>query len=138
MKVASEVALGKRPLLKIFGTDYPTPDGTCIRDYIHVDDLADAHLCALDYLRKGGKSELFNCGYGKGYSVFEVVNCMKKVTGVDFKVEIAPRRPGDAVAIYANSSKIRSTLGWEPRYDDLRLICRTSFEWEKELTQKTS
>jgi UDP-glucose 4-epimerase len=131
VKAAVEVATQKRPHLKVFGTDYPTPDGTCIRDYIHVDDLADAHLCALDYLRKGGRSDLFNCGYGKGYSVLEVIASMKRVTGIDFPVEYAPRRPGDAVAIFANSRKIRETLGWKPRYEDLDLICRTSFEWEK-------
>jgi UDP-glucose 4-epimerase len=130
VKVASEVATGKRPGLKIFGTDYPTPDGTCIRDYIHVDDLADAHLLALHYLRQGGSSNLFNCGYGKGYSVREVISCMKKVSGVDFRVEETHRRPGDAVAIYADTRKIRETLGWVPRYDDLELICRTSYEWE--------
>ncbi len=133
VKVAAEAARGKRSLLKVFGTDYPTPDGTCIRDYIHVDDLASAHLLALDYLRQGGSSDLFNCGYGKGYSVKEVLHCMKKVSGVDFKVEEASRRPGDTIAIYANSAKIRSKLGWVPLYDNLELICRTSYEWEKEM-----
>jgi UDP-glucose 4-epimerase len=136
VKVAAEVARGKRPFLKIYGTDYPTPDGTCIRDYIHVDDLASAHLLALDYLRQGGASELFNCGYGKGYSVKEVDHCMKKVSGVDFKVEETARRPGDTIAIYADSTRIRAQLGWVPRYDDLDLICQTSYDWEIEMENR--
>ncbi len=133
IKAAAEAARGKRAYLKIFGTDYPTPDGTCVRDYIHVDDLANAHLLALEYLRKGGNSDSFNCGYGKGYSVKEVTECMKKVSGMNFKVEETDRRPGDAVAIYANSTKIRSKLGWVPRFDQLDLICKTSYDWEIEL-----
>ncbi len=133
VKVASEVALGKRPGLKVFGTDYDTPDGTCIRDYIHVDDLAHAHILALDYLRKGGSSQLLNCGYGKGYSVKEVVSAMKKVSGVDFKVDYVDRRPGDVVAIFADPTKIKATLGWTPQHEDLELICRTSLEWERGL-----
>ena len=131
VKVAAEVACGKRDKLCIFGTDYPTPDGTCIRDYIHVDDLADVHLLALDYLRKGGKSEILNVGYGRGYSVLEVVETMKKVTGVNFPTELRPRRPGDVVAVWADTSKMDRVLGWKPRYNDLELICRTAFEWEK-------
>lgn len=131
VKVAAEVACGKRERLFIFGTDYPTPDGTCIRDYIHVDDLADAHLLALDYLRKGGKSEILNVGYGRGYSVLEVVETMKKVSGVDFRTETRPRRPGDVVAVWADTSKMDRVLGWKPKYNDLELICRTAWEWEK-------
>jgi len=133
VKVASEVVLGKRPGLKVFGTDYPTPDGTCIRDYIHVDDLAHAHILALDYLRNGGESQLLNCGYGKGYSVKEVVSAMKNVSGVDFKVDYVERRPGDVIAIYADPTKIQKTLGWAPQYADLELICRTSLEWERKM-----
>ncbi len=133
IKAAAETARGKRPFLKVFGTDYPTPDGTCVRDYIHVDDLASAHLLALDYLRQGGSSDLFNCGYGRGYSVREVIHCMKKVSGVDFKVEETGRRPGDTIAIFADSTKIRSRLGWVPRFDQLDLICKTSYDWELEL-----
>jgi UDP-glucose 4-epimerase len=136
IKVAAEVALGKRSQLQVFGTDYPTPDGTCVRDYIHVDDLAAAHIRALDYLRSGGSSQMFNCGYGKGYSVREVIAAMKRVSGIDFKVVESPRRPGDAVAIFADSARVREVLDWRPRHEDLDLICLTSFEWEKELALK--
>lgn len=124
-------ACGKRDKLYIYGTDYPTPDGTCIRDYIHVMDLAEAHILALDYLMAGGESEVFNCGYGRGYSVKEVVDQAKKVTGVDFPVEYAPRRPGDPPELVADSKKIREKLGWEPKYDDLGFIIKTAWEWEK-------
>lgn len=124
-------ACGKRDKLYIYGTDYPTPDGTCIRDYIHVMDLAEAHILALDYLMAGGESEVFNCGYGRGYSVKEVVEQAKVVTGVDFPVEYAPRRPGDPPELVADSKKIREKLGWEPKYDDLGFIIKTAWEWEK-------
>jgi len=130
IKVASETAVGKRDKMYIFGDDYPTPDGTCIRDYIHVDDLADAHIKALEYLEEH-KSDIFNCGYGRGYSVKEVIETMKKVSRVDFKVEIAPRREGDPAALVANSKKIQAKIGWKPRYGDLELICKTALEWEK-------
>lgn len=136
IKVASEVACGNRPSLDLFGTDYDTPDGTCVRDYIHVDDLAEAHLLATDYLREGGKTEVFNCGYGHGYSVREVISTMKKVSGVDFKVVETARRPGDPPALVAASDKIKSTLNWKPKRDDLELICRTSYEWEKSFSQR--
>lgn len=129
--VAVKTALGKRPYLEIYGTDYPTKDGTCIRDYIHVDDLADAHILVLDYLLQGGNSEIFNCGYGHGYSVKEVVEATKKVTGVDFKVIEADRRDGDPPELVAESTKLKSTLGWQPRYDDLHYIIKTAYEWEK-------
>lgn len=131
IKVAAETALGNHSELKVFGTDYPTPDGTCIRDYIHVADLADAHVLALNYLRQGGESTLFNCGYGTGTSVLEIIKVMKKVTGVDFKVKFAPRRAGDAIAIFAESSRIRKVLGWKPKYQDLELICRSTVEFER-------
>lgn len=124
-------ACGKRDKLYIYGSDYPTRDGTCIRDYIHVTDLAQAHLLALDYLLSGGESEIFNCGYGRGYSVKEVVDEAKKVTAVDFPVEYAPRRPGDPPELVAESKKIRERLGWKPRYDDLGFIIKTAWEWER-------
>ena len=119
IKVACETALGKRAGMEVFGTDYPTPDGTCIRDYIHVKDLARAHMSALDYLRKGGKTDIFNCGYSKGYSVLEVIEAVKRASEVDFPVKLSPRRPGDPAAIVAASAKIRETLGWVPQHDDL-------------------
>jgi UDP-glucose 4-epimerase len=124
-------ACGKRDKLFVYGTDYTTPDGTCIRDYIHVMDLADAHMLALEYLLGGGKSDVFNCGYGQGYSVQQVVDTAKKVTGVDFPVEYAQRRPGDPPELVADSAKIKQKLGWQPRYDDLKFIIKTAWEWEK-------
>jgi UDP-glucose 4-epimerase len=126
-----KAAKGELVQLEIFGTDYPTPDGTCVRDYIHVDDLADAHLLALDYLFEGGRSEVMNCGYGHGYSVREVVETAKKVTGKDFPVRNAVRRPGDPPVLVADSSKLRNMLHWQPRHDDLEYIIRTAWEWEK-------
>lgn len=132
--LAVRTALGKRPYLEIFGTDYPTPDGTCIRDYIHVDDLSDAHLITLEYLLEGGKSDIFNCGYGYGYSVREVINTARKATGVDFKVIETGRREGDPPQLVADSTKLRNTLGWNPGHDDLDYIIRTAFEWEKKLS----
>jgi len=131
--VSLRAALGLRNELKIFGTDYETPDGTCIRDYIHVDDLIDAHVLALDHLSRGGKSRIFNCGYGHGYSVKEVVKEVKSVTGIDFPVKETDRREGDPPALVADSSLIRKELGWKPRYDDLAFIIRTAWEWEKKL-----
>jgi len=128
---ALKTAKGELAQLEIFGTDYLTPDGTCIRDYIHVEDLADTHLLALDYLFEGGRSEVVNCGYGHGYSVKEVIETSKKVTGKDFPVRSAPRRPGDPPVLVADSSKLRKMLGWEPRHDDLAYIIRTAWEWEK-------
>ncbi len=130
IKVCAETAAGKRDKIQIFGNDYPTKDGTCIRDYIHVEDLCYAHTKALDYLNEGGESDVFNCGYQKGYSVLEVIETMKEVSKRDFKVEIAKRREGDPSQIIANSNKIRNVLGWSPKYNDLKLICKTAFEWE--------
>jgi UDP-glucose 4-epimerase len=130
---ALKTASGEFEKLQIFGTDYPTPDGTCIRDYIHVDDLADAHLCALKYLTEDGRSDIFNCGYGHGYSVREVVNTVKKVTDIDFTVEKTDRRPGDPPYLVADSSRIKQILNWKPRYDDLEYIIKTAWEWEKRL-----
>ncbi len=124
-----EAAKGDREDVKIFGTDYPTPDGTCIRDYIHVSDLAKAHILSLAYLSKGGKSDVFNCGYGHGYSVREVVDTCRKVTGIDFKTEEAKRRPGDPPELVADSARIRSTLSWKPEFDDLEYIIETAWNW---------
>jgi UDP-glucose 4-epimerase len=131
--VALRTALGQRECLNIFGNDYETPDGTCIRDYIHVDDLADAHILALEYLRDRGGSGVYNCGYGSGYSVHEVVSRVKKVTGRDFPVRYVDRRPGDPPVLVANAEKIRKELGWKPRYNDLDYIIRTAWEWEKKM-----
>lgn len=133
LKIASETATGKREKMSIFGTDYETRDGTCIRDYIHVDDLAQAHVDAVNYLFKGGESQIMNCGYGHGFTVREVIAALKKVTGVDFKVEEGPRRAGDAAELKSKADKIKKVLGWTPKYDDLELIARTAYEWEQKL-----
>ena len=133
IKVACESAVGKRPGMSIYGTDYPTRDGTCIRDYIHVEDLAAAHVMALKYLTAGGDSALLNCGYGRGSTVREVVQAVKDVSGVDFPVELAPRRPGDVAAVVASADEIRQRLGWTPRWDDLRTIVQHAYAWEKQL-----
>ena len=133
IKVACQAALGDRPGLEIFGTDYPTPDGTCLRDYIHVSDLARAHMDALAYLRAGGSSDVFNCGYGIGYSVKDIARVVKQVSGVDFPVTLSPRRPGDPAAIIAKADKIRKTLHWQPRYDDIEMIVERAYAWEQHL-----
>lgn len=130
IKVAIETALGQRPFMNIFGNDYPTPDGTCVRDYIHVCDLAHAHLLALDYLRQDGVSRTLNCGYGRGYSVREVVEEVKSIAGADFEVRQARRRPGDAAAIIASNEQLLK-LGWKPKRDDLSTIVRDALAWEK-------
>lgn len=130
---ALKTAKGEFQRLQIFGNDYPTPDGTCIRDYIHVEDLAAAHLAALDHLLGGGASDVFNCGYGHGYSVREVVDVAKRVTGVDFVVDEAPRRDGDPPALVADVAKISRGLKWKPKYEDLEFIIRTAWEWERSL-----
>ncbi|MDY0268400.1 UDP-glucose 4-epimerase GalE [Trichloromonas sp.] len=130
---ALKTALGQYEKLQVFGTDYETPDGTCIRDYIHVVDLASAHVAALDYLLEGGGSEVFNCGYGHGYSVQEVIDMVRRVTGRDFPVEQAPRRAGDPPALTAESMRIRNGLGWTPRYDHLEYIIETAWNWELKL-----
>ncbi|MGH8477957.1 MAG: UDP-glucose 4-epimerase GalE [Methylococcales bacterium] len=135
-KVAAEVALGKREKLYIFGTDYPTRDGTGIRDYIHVTDLADAHVQALNYLRAGGESTLLNCGYGHGYSVREVIETVNQVHGSKIPVEECPRRAGDPPELIAEVKKIHQTFRWKPRYDDLREIVRTALAWEKTLREQ--
>jgi UDP-glucose 4-epimerase len=130
---ALKTAHGEFSKLSIFGTDYPTPDGTCIRDYIHVDDLAYAHVLSLEYLMETGKSNVMNCGYGHGFSVREVVSTAKKVTGIDFPVEDTERRAGDTAQIVADSSKLRRITGWQPRHDDLELIIKTAWDWELKL-----
>jgi UDP-glucose 4-epimerase len=137
IKVAVETALGLRPKMDVFGTDYPTPDGTCIRDYIHVSDLVRAHADALTYLRSGGTPATLNCGYGRGYSVLEVIENVKRVSGVDFRVEFASRRPGDPAEIVAASDRARATLRWEPRFDDLRIIVSHALAWERELLNRS-
>jgi UDP-glucose 4-epimerase len=136
IKVAVEAALGLRPKVEIFGTDYPTPDGTCIRDYIHVSDLVHAHLDALHYLRSGGQSVILNCGYGRGFSVLEVLETVKRISGVTFKVENAPRRPGDPAQIVALAQLIRQTLGWRPQFDDLPTIVAHALNWERTLIRQ--
>ncbi len=133
IKAACEAACGARPGLSIFGDDYPTADGTCIRDYIHVEDLARAHLDALAHLSRGGANMTLNCGYGRGYSVREVITCVKMVSGVDFPVQIAPRRAGDPPALVADPTLIRQSFGWRPGHDDLPTICRTAYQWEQKL-----
>ncbi len=130
IKVACEAACGTRDSVSIYGTDYPTPDGTCIRDYIHVEDLASAHLHALGYLKNEGESATFNCGYGTGYSVREVLNTVRKASGVNFVIHENERRAGDPVSLMADASHISRTLGWQPQYNDLELICRTAYQWE--------
>jgi UDP-glucose 4-epimerase len=130
IKVACETAVGARNRMSVFGTDYPTADGTCIRDYIHVTDLVAAHLDALKHLRAGGENLVLNCGYGRGYSVLEVIDTVKKVSGKDFPVEFAPRRAGDPMAIVARADKIRATLGWKPALDDLSKIVTHAYDWE--------
>lgn len=138
IKVAVQTALGMRKKMDVFGTDYPTPDGTCIRDYIHVSDLVRAHSDALRYLREGGQSATFNCGYGRGFSVLEVIETVKRISGVDFRVEMSARRPGDPVQIVAASDKARGTLHWQPRYDDLDTIVANALEWEQKLRKRNS
>lgn len=136
IKVASETALGKRARIEILGTDYDTPDGTCVRDYIHVSDLANAHADALAYLRAGGTSLVANCGYGHGFSVREVIDSVRRVSGVDFEVVEGPRRAGDVPAVVADASVARAKLGWTPRYDDLDTCVSTALAWEAALSRR--
>jgi UDP-glucose 4-epimerase len=136
IKVAVETALGMRPQIEVFGTDYETPDGTCQRDYIHVSDLVAAHGAALRYLRGGGASATMNCGYGRGFSVLDVLETVKQVSGVDFPVKHSPRRPGDPDRIVAASDRARELLGWQPRLDDLSTIVSHALAWEKKLRER--
>jgi len=127
-----KTAKGERQSINIYGTDYPTPDGTCIRDYIHVEDLTDAHLLSLTYLLDGGKSDFFNCGYGHGYSVREVIDTARKVTGKSFAVQESERREGDPPVLVADSSRLKRKLNWKPKFDSLDYIIKTAWEWERE------
>jgi len=136
IKVACETATGKRSKMDVFGTDYPTPDGTCIRDYIHVSDLVQAHSAALAYLRSGGASATFNCGYGQGASVFEVIDAVRRASGRDFPVDVSGRRPGDAPALVANVDRIRAALPWRPRFQNLDTIVAHALAWEKQLASR--
>jgi UDP-glucose 4-epimerase len=133
IKVACEVATGKRDKIMIFGDDYPTADGTGVRDYIHVEDLGRAHLAALEYLQNGGKTDIFNCGYGKGFSVNEVINATRKVANHPIPSEVVPRRDGDVATVIADNSKILKTLNWKPQNDNLELICKSAYEWEQKI-----
>ena len=133
IKVACETALGARNHMDVYGTDYDTVDGTCVRDYIHVSDLAEAHMAALAHLRSGGSSDVFNCGYGSGYSVLDVIAAVKKISGVDFEVRMTDRRPGDPEALIAQADKIRDALGWKPQLEDLKTIVRHALTWESQL-----
>jgi UDP-glucose 4-epimerase len=133
VQIAAQVALGIRPFIEIYGTDYPTADGTCVRDYIHVTDLIDAHLAALRHLRTGGRSFVANCGYGRGYSVKQVLDMTEQVSGRRFERRIGPRRRGDAVEVVAEAKLIRAELGWLPRYDDLETIVAHALRWEEQL-----
>lgn len=132
-KVACETAVGKRPQVSIFGTDFPTPDGTGVRDYIHVEDLASAHVKALEYLRAGGASKTLNCGYGHGYSVREVIAMVDRLHGSPIKRVEAPRRAGDPPSLVASATKVREVLGWKPQFDDLGAIVKSQLSWEKRL-----
>jgi UDP-glucose 4-epimerase len=136
LKIAVEAATGQRAKIDVFGTDYPTPDGSCIRDFIHVSDLAQAHRAALAYLQRGGSSVTLNCGYGHGYSVLEAIEAVRRVSGRNFAVQYAPRRPGDIMTMVADTSRIRSTLDWTPQYDDLDTIARHALAWEEKLTRE--
>jgi UDP-glucose 4-epimerase len=136
IKVACEAALGKRPKMDIYGTDYPTPDGTCVRDYVHVSDLARAHSAALGYLRRGGASAIFNCGYGRGASVLEVIDSVRRASGRDFPVEVTGRRAGDPAALVADVGRIRATLDWRPRFQDLDTIVAHALARERRISGK--
>jgi UDP-glucose 4-epimerase len=135
LKIAVEAATGQRAKIDVFGTDYPTPDGSCIRDFIHVSDLVQAHRAALTYLRNDGPSTTLNCGYGRGYSVLETIDAVRRVSGRNFAVQQGPRRPGDIMTMIADTSRIRATLDWTPVYDDLETIARHALAWEEKLTR---
>lgn len=138
IKTACEAACGLRESVSIYGTDYDTSDGTCIRDYIHVDDLAAAHLAALEYLAKGGASEVLNCGYGRGYSVREVIDMVKRVSETDFPVREEDRRAGDVPVLVSDPARLKHLLDWQPRYADLETICATAYRWEKRYQDRSA
>lgn len=133
LKIAVEVATGQRAKIDVFGTDYPTADGSCIRDFIHVTDLAQAHRAALAYLNQGGPSVTLNCGYGRGYSVLETIEAVRRESGRNFAVQYADRRPGDIMTMIADTTRIRTTLDWTPQYDSLDTIARHALAWEEKL-----
>jgi UDP-glucose 4-epimerase len=136
LKIAVEAATGQRAKIDVYGTDYPTPDGSCIRDFVHVSDLAEAHRAALGYLRGGGQSVTLNCGYGRGYSVLETIEAVRRVSGRNFAVQYAARRPGDIVTMIADNARIRSTLDWTPQYGDLETIAAHALKWEEKLLRE--
>jgi len=133
IKVCAEAACLKRPHVEIFGDNYETPDGTGVRDYIHVQDLASLHVQSLKYLIDGGLGETLNCGYGRGHSVLEVIKTMQAVSGVQFPVKVSGCRDGDTASLIADSSKARKLFGWTPEFDSLEVICKTAYEWEKRI-----
>ena len=135
IRVAVQTALGMRPSMHVFGTDYPTPDGTCVRDFIHVTDLVRAHIDALQHLRGGGASNVFNCGYGHGKSVLEVIDAVRRVTAARVPAELAPRRAGDLPIVVASAERARAVLGWRPQFDDIDAIVAHAVAWEKRLSQ---
>jgi UDP-glucose 4-epimerase len=136
LKIAVEAATGQRPKIDVFGTDYPTPDGSCIRDFIHVSDLAQAHRAALSYLRGGGGSVTLNCGYGRGYSVLETIEAVRRISGRNFAIQYAARRPGDIMTMVADTGRIRGLLDWTPQYDDLETIAAHALAWEEKLSRE--
>lgn len=138
IKVACQTALGQRPKMDVFGTDYDTPDGTCLRDYIHVSDLISAHMDGLAHLRRGGASGIFNCGYGRGYSVLDVIKAVERANGASFKVDYGPRRAGDPAGIVAGATRVREILGWKPKHDDLDFIVASALAWEKHLQRRNA
>jgi len=138
IKVACQTALGQRNQMEVFGSDYDTPDGTCLRDYIHVSDLIAAHVDALAHLRRGGESGIFNCGYGKGYSVLDVIRAVERVNGAALPVKMSGRREGDPAAIVAGADRVRQILGWQPRHDDLDFIVSTALDWERKLAKRNA
>ena len=138
IKVACQTALGERDRMAVYGTDYDTPDGTCIRDYIHVTDLVRAHRAALSYLREGGAPQIMNCGYGRGFSVRDVIAAVKRVSGIEFEVEEAARRAGDPAELVASAERIKDTLGWRPQLDDLETIVAHAFAWERKLIERNA
>jgi UDP-glucose 4-epimerase len=138
IKVACQTALGQRSEMQVFGTDYDTPDGTCVRDYIHVSDLISAHMDALSHLRKGGQSGIFNCGYGKGFSVLEVIKAVEKANGAPINAKRVERRAGDPAGIVAGADKVRQVLGWHPKYNDLDFIVQSALDWERHLQRRNA
>jgi UDP-glucose 4-epimerase len=138
IKVACQTALGQRPFMEVFGTDYETPDGTCLRDYIHVSDLIAAHMDALSHLKRGCQSGIFNCGYGTGFSVLDVIKSVERVNGKSLNVKYGPRRAGDPAGIVAGADKAREILGWSPQYQDLDFIVAGALNWEAHLTKRNA